>query len=207
MKNQERDFYQTPSDCSEEAIQRSCEFMKKVKELDDRTIIVKFFNAMKSYQSKSLSYIDLKTKVASIFHNHDVLLQEFYQLLLDLPITEKNCNSAKSDIERTVEFLNKVEALGKGLHGAFLNQLVSGGDIVTLIEQLDVIYRDHASLKEEFKAFLIDSRLLKKPERGFEAEVEDRRYVMPSYKTRLEAEEELSSSDEFLNGKYVPNGQ
>jgi len=53
MKNQERDFYEIPSDCSEEEIQRSCEFVKKVKELDDKTIIVKFFNAMKSYRSKS----------------------------------------------------------------------------------------------------------------------------------------------------------
>lgn len=156
MKNQEIDFYQTPSDCSDEEIQRSCEFVKKVKELDDKTIIVKFVNAMKSYhyQSKSLSYIDLKTKFASILRNHDVLLQEFYQLLLDSPITEKNCNSAKSDVERTVEFMNKVEALGKDLHGAFLNLFAFGGDIVTLIEQFDVIFRDHASLKEEFKAFL-----------------------------------------------------
>lgn len=196
MKNQEIDFYQTPSDCSDEEIQRSCEFVKKVKELDDKTIIVKFVNAMKSYhyQSKSLSYIDLKTKVASILRNHDVLLQEFYQLLLDSPITEKNCNSAKSDVERTVEFMNKVEALGKDLHGAFLNLFAFGGDIVTLIEQFDVIFRDHASLKEEFKAFLIDSRILKNPKRGFEAEVEESRYMAPSYKTRLEAEEELSSS-------------
>jgi hypothetical protein len=201
MKNQERDFYETPSDCSEEEIQRSCEFVKKVKELDDKTIIVKFLNAMKSYRSKSLSYIDLKTKVASILRNHDALLQEFHQLLLlDSPITEKDCNSAKSDVERTVELMKKVEGLGKGLHGAFLNQLVFGGDIVDLVEQLDVILCDHASLKEEFILFLVDSRLLKKPKRGFEAGAEE-------YKTRLETEEELSSSDEFLNGKYVSKSQ
>ncbi|KAL9292402.1 putative paired amphipathic helix superfamily protein [Arabidopsis thaliana] len=186
MKNQERDFYETPSDCSEEEIQRSCEFVKKVKDLIDLSL---------------LSYIDLKTKVASILRNHDALLQEFHQLLLlDSPITEKDCNSAKSDVERTVELMKKVEGLGKGLHGAFLNKLVFGGDIVDLVEQLDVILRDHASLKEEFISFLIDSRLLKKPKRGFEAGAEE-------YKTRLETEEELSSSDEFLNGKYVSKSQ
>ncbi|KAL9829755.1 putative paired amphipathic helix superfamily protein [Arabidopsis thaliana] len=147
MKNQERDFYEIPSDCSEEEIQRSCEFVKKVKDLIDLSL---------------LSYIDLKTKVASILRNHDALLQEFHQLLLlDSPITEKDCNSAKSDVERTVELMKKVEGLGKGLHGAFLNQLVFGGDIVDLVEQLDVILRDHASLKEEFISFLIDFRLLK----------------------------------------------
>ncbi|XP_010488331.1 PREDICTED: uncharacterized protein LOC104766195 [Camelina sativa] len=118
---------------------------------------------MKSYQSKSLSYIEVKTKVASILRNHDVLVQEFHQLISDLATYEKNCNAAKSDVERTVEFLNKLEGLGKGLHGAFLNALVFGGDIVALVEQLDVILHDHEFLKEEFKAFLIDSRLYKKP--------------------------------------------
>ncbi|OAP03685.1 hypothetical protein AXX17_AT3G24750 [Arabidopsis thaliana] len=127
MKNQERDFYEIPSDCSEEEIQRSCDLI-------DLSL---------------LSYIDLKTKVASILRNHDALLQEFHQLLLlDSPITEKDCNSAKSDVERTVELMKKVEGLGKGLHGG----------------------------AEE-------------------------------YKTRLETEEELSSSDEFLNGKYVSKSQ
>jgi len=71
---------------------------------------------------------------------------------------------------------------------------------VDLVEQLDVILRDHASLKEEFISFLVDSRLLKKRKRGFEAGAEE-------YKTRLETEEELSSSDELLNGKYVSKSQ
>ncbi|EOA32294.1 hypothetical protein CARUB_v10015556mg [Capsella rubella] len=165
-KTQEISFYETPSDCSEEEIQRSCEFLRKVKELDDKTIFVRFADAVKCYQSKSLSYKYLKTKVAYILRNHDVLLEQFHQLMSDLATKEatkeENRDAVKSDVERTVEFLNKLEATGKGLHGAFLNAFAFDGDIVALVENLDVVLRDHACLKEEFKAFLIDSRLLKK---------------------------------------------
>lgn len=78
---------------------------------------------------------------------------------------------------------------------AFIGALAFPGDIEILVEQLDVILRDHTSLKEEFETFLVDSRLL---ERKREESVE----VTPSYQIRPEAEEGSSSSGGVLNEKY-----
>ncbi|CAH2052984.1 unnamed protein product [Thlaspi arvense] len=223
--NHEREFYQTPTNCwPEEKIQRVWEFVKKLKTTSDgQRIFHQCVVAMKSYLSGSLTYMDAKQRVFSILRNGESLLEEFHQLLSDLASLESNSTkeNAKSDVVRTVEFLNKVEALGEGVYKAFIGALAFPGDIDALVEQLEDILGDDASLKEEFKTFLIDSRLLKKPKRDSEAAAtpvtedddwsrdkitEGCRHVTPSYWIRPDAEEG-SSSDEVLNGRYFSVGQ
>ncbi|VVA93512.1 unnamed protein product [Arabis nemorensis] len=183
--------------------------------MDDKSIFDQYVDAMKSYQSGSLSFSDLKNRIVYILGNHEGLVEEYHQLLSDLAslggrnsIKEKT-ESAKSDLERTArEFLNKVEALDKGFCKVFLDAFRSLGGIEVLIEQLDVILRDNPSLKEEFISLLIDSRLLS-PKRDTEEAAkpspEDKRAkqkisvklkkVTPSYYIRP-GEEKGSSSDE-----------
>ncbi|VVA98641.1 unnamed protein product [Arabis nemorensis] len=237
LMNQERDFYEIPTDCSEEEIQRGSEFVKRLKTMDDQSIFDQYVDAMKSYQSGSLSFTDLKNRIVYILGNHEGLVEEFHQLLSDLASLGGR-NSIK-DLQQTVHvFLNKVEALDKGLYKVFLDAFRSPGGIEALIEQLDAILRDHAPLKEEFITLLIDSRLLN-PKRDTEEEAkpspEDKqdeqkisvkwkkvtpsyqirpgaeegkwKKVTPSYRIRPGAEVGSCSSDEVLNNICVSMGE
>ncbi|KFK39578.1 hypothetical protein AALP_AA3G262500 [Arabis alpina] len=221
LMNQGRDFYQTPKDTSEEEIQRGCDFVKRLKTMDDKRIFDQYVDAMKSYQSGSLSSTDLKNRIVSILGNHEGLVEEFHQLLSDLASRGgRNSNKAKtqsaeSDRARTVKFLNKVKALDKSLYEEFLNAFRSPGGLGVLVKNCDVVLRDHPLLKEEFITYLIDSRLLKlkhdvkatyipipEDKQKIIAEWEQ---VTPSYYVRPEAEEE-SSSDGVLSDIFMTMG-
>lgn len=207
MKNCKRPrTNQTPStddDYWEEEIQRSCEFLKKLYRTVDKNIFTLFAYATTSYQSGSLNNSAFKNRVAFLLRDHDVLLEEFRRLYSDSPREKK-----KSDVERTVEFINKLEASGENVYKAFVDALWYDGDFEVLIEQLQ------EPLKEEFQTFLIDSGFLKRKKRGSEAAAattlpntpEDN--VTPSYWIRPEAKaEEGSCSHEVLNGKYYSKGR
>ncbi|XP_024014948.1 uncharacterized protein LOC18023119 [Eutrema salsugineum] len=209
--NHERDdYYQTRTDFSKEEIQRSCEFLQKLRNLDDdQRIFNQCLDAMKSYKSGSITFVDLRDRVVSILRNRDGLLEEFRQLLSDSSSSSSSRESnsikeKKPDLQRTVDFLNKLEALGdKSVHRAFFDALWFSGDNEALVEKLDVIFHDHKSLKEEFVTFLIDSRLLK-PKRVLEAAAK------PKPITEDTQEEYSCSSDaqrRELNGKYVSIGK
>ncbi|VVA93017.1 unnamed protein product [Arabis nemorensis] len=209
--SQESEFYQYPTDCSEEEIQLRCEFVKKLKTLDDKRVFEQFVRAVKSYQSGSVTYIDLKNKLVSILRNHQDLLHEVLSGFASPARNSKNPNT-KSDIVRIGVLLNKVQALGETVYKAFIGTVGFSCDIEVMIEQLEEVFRDHTSLKEEFKTILIDSRLLK-PKRRLEAVAkpvtENKRAnqkisenVTPSYRIRPDYVEG-SSSHEVLNDKYV----
>ncbi|KAL0899293.1 hypothetical protein Bca101_083254 [Brassica carinata] len=197
---QSRDlFYQTLNDYSDEETQRIFEFMKKLKQADDETCIFKrFCFAIQCYRSGYKTYIAFENHLLSILRDHKGLLDEFHQLKSGFasPVIRNNekKENAESDVERTVEFLKKIEALGESVYKAFISASAFSGDMEILIEQLSEILSDNTSLKEEFEAFLVDSRLLK---RKREESVE----VTPSYQIRPEADVG-SSSDEVLNEKY-----
>ncbi|KAL0875007.1 hypothetical protein Bca101_024712 [Brassica carinata] len=193
-------FYQTLSDYSEEETQRIFEFMNKLKQADDETCMFnRFCFAIQCYRSGYKTYTSLENHLLSILRDHKGLLDEFHQLKSTFASpairnNEKMKENAESDLERTVGFLKKIEALGESVYKAFISALAFSGDMEILIEQLSEILRDQTSLKEEFETFLVDSRLLK---RKREESVE----VTPSYQIRPEAEVG-SSSDEVLNEKY-----
>ncbi|KAF8047703.1 hypothetical protein N665_2862s0001, partial [Sinapis alba] len=193
--------YQPLTDYSEEETQRIFEFMKKLKQADDETFMFdRFCFAIQCYQSGYKTYMNLENSLLSILRDHKGLLDEFHQLKSGfgshvIRNNEKK-ESVQSDLERTVGFLNKIEALGASVYNAFISAVVFSGDNEILVERLDDILRDHTPLKEEFETFLVDSRLLKR-KRKREESVE----VTPSYQIRPEAELG-SSSNEVLNEKY-----
>ncbi|CAH8381503.1 unnamed protein product [Eruca vesicaria subsp. sativa] len=196
-------LYQPPTDYSDEESQRILEFMKKLKQadLDEPSLLLvhRFCSAIRLYRSGYATYTNIKNGCLSILHDNQGLLDEFLQLLssFNSPVIIRNSEkkeNAESDLERTVGFLKKIEALGDNVHRAFISAFAFPVDIETLMEQVDEILRDHTSLKEEFRKFLVDSRLLK---RKREESVE----VTPSYQIRPEAEVG-SSSNGVLNEKY-----
>ncbi|CAA7012835.1 unnamed protein product [Microthlaspi erraticum] len=204
MKNCKRPrTIQTPStdDYSEEEIQRGCKFLRNLYQTVDKKLFRLFAYATESYQSGSLDNTAFKNRVAFLLRDHDVLLEEFRRLYSDSTREKKK---KKSDVERTVEFINKLEALGENVYKAFVDALWYDGDFEVLIEQLQ------EPLREEFKTFLIESGFLKR-KRGLETAAppntpEDN--VTPSYWIRPEAKAgEGSCSHEVLNGKYYSKGR
>ncbi|XP_033147288.1 uncharacterized protein LOC117134009 [Brassica rapa] len=193
-------FYQTLTDYSDEETQGILQFMKKLKQADDETCIFnRFCCGIDSYRYGCINYISLKNRLLWILRDHKGLLDEFHQLKSGFasPVirnNEKKKENAESDMERTVGFLKKIEALGESVYKAFINAVAFSGDIEVLVEQLDEILRDHTPLKEDFETFLVDSRLLK---RKREESVDD----TPSYQIRPEAEVRSSSNGVF-NEKY-----
>ncbi|KAL0742841.1 hypothetical protein Bca4012_084354 [Brassica carinata] len=192
-------FYQTLTDYSDEETQGIFEFMKNLKQADDKTSMFnRFCCAIQCYQSGGITYITLENGLLSILRDHKGLLDEFHQLKSGFasPVIRNNEKKEKgqSDVERTVVFLKKIEALRESVYKAFTSALAFSGDMEILVEQLDEILHYHTSLKQEFETFLVDSRLLK---RKREESVE----VTPSYQIRPEAEVG-SSSNEVLNEKY-----
>ncbi|KAL0690291.1 hypothetical protein Bca4012_089969 [Brassica carinata] len=194
-KSQGRDlFYQTPTNCSDEEIQRNIEFLKKLQEADDKTL----YRRYEGY----ITYIQLKRGLVLLLRGHRGLIIEFRQLLSYFASPVRNNSekeNPKSELKRTVAFLHKIEALGESVYKAFMDALGFSGDKEILIEQLSEMLRGHESLKEEFETFLIDNRLLKRKRKR------DCVNVTPSYCIRPEVEKG-SSSGPVLNGKYYSGG-
>ncbi|KAL0899291.1 hypothetical protein Bca101_083252 [Brassica carinata] len=189
-------FYQTLTDYSDEETQGIFEFMKNLKQADDKTSMFnRFCCAIQCYQSGGITYITLENGLLSILRDHKGLLDEFHQLKSGFasPVIRNNEKKEKgqSDVERTVVFLKKIEALRESVYKAFTSALAFSGDMEILVEQLDEILHYHTSLKQEFETFLVDSRLLK---RKREESVE----VTPSYQIRPEAEVGSSSNEDAL---------
>ncbi|KAH0903901.1 hypothetical protein HID58_043404 [Brassica napus] len=180
-KSQGRDlFYQTPTNCSDEEIQRNIEFLKKLQEADDKTL----YRRYEGY----ITYIQLKRGLVLLLRGHRGLIIEFRQLLSYFASPVRNNSekeNPKSELKRTVAFLHKIEALGESVYKAFMDALGFSGDKEILIEQLSEMLRGHESLKEEFETFLIDNRLLKRKR--------DCVNVTPSYCIRPEVEKGSSS--------------
>ncbi|KAJ4894335.1 hypothetical protein Rs2_21129 [Raphanus sativus] len=193
-------FYQTLTDYSDEERQGLFEFMRKLKHADDDTCMFnRFCGEIQCYRSGYITYTSLENSLLSIICDNKGLLDEFHQFTSGFASrvirnNEKKKDNAESDVERTIRFLKKIEALGESVYKAFISSLASSADIETLMEQLEEILCDQKFLKEEFETFLVDSRLLK---RKREESVE----VTPSYQIRPEAEVG-SSSDVVLNDKY-----
>lgn len=208
-KSQGRDlFYQTPTNCSDEEIQRNIEFLKKLQEADDKTLYRRyegmmqrfFFFLMQRYLSGYITYIQLKRGLVLLLRGQRGLIIEFRQLLSYFASPVRNNSekeNPKSELKRTVAFLHKIEALGESVYKAFMDALGFSGDKEILIEQLSEMLRGHESLKEEFETFLIDNRLLKRKR--------DCVNVTPSYCIRPEVEKG-SSSGPVLHGKYYSGG-
>ncbi|KAG2247072.1 hypothetical protein Bca52824_086700 [Brassica carinata] len=198
-KSQGRDlFYQTPTNCSDEEIQRNIEFLKKLQEADDKTLYRRYEGMMQRY----ITYIQLKRGLVLLLRGHRGLIIEFRQLLSYFASPVRNNSekeNPKSELKRTVAFLHKIEALGESVYKAFMDALGFSGDKEILIEQLSEMLRGHESLKEEFETFLIDNRLLKRKRKR------DCVNVTPSYCIRPEVEKG-SSSGPVLNGKYYSGG-
>ncbi|KAG2317359.1 hypothetical protein Bca4012_068256 [Brassica carinata] len=200
QKSQGRDlFYQTPSptNFSEEEIQRNIEFLKKLQEADDKTLYRRYQGMMQRYLSGCITYIQLKRGLVIMLRRHRGLFKEFRQLLLyfDSPPVRKD--NPKAELERTVAFLHKIEALGESVYKAFIGALGSSGDNEVLIEQLGEMLRGDESLKEEFETFLIDNRLLKRKR--------DNVSDTPSYWIRPEVEKG-SGSAAVSHGEYYSVG-
>ncbi|KAJ4875086.1 hypothetical protein Rs2_40104 [Raphanus sativus] len=156
--------YQTLTDYSEEETQRIFEFMVKLKQADDGTgIFNRFCSAIQRYRSGYQTYTRLENSLLSILCDHKGLLDEFHQLKSGFasPVIRNNetkKDNAESDMERTIGFFKKIEALGKSVYKAFISALALSDDIETLMEQLDEIICQDTSLKEEFETFLDGSR-------------------------------------------------
>ncbi|KAG2306667.1 hypothetical protein Bca52824_026415 [Brassica carinata] len=117
-------FYQTLTDYSDEETQGIFEFMKKLKQADDKTSMFnRFCCAIQCYQSGGITYITLENGLLSILRDHKGLLDEFHQLKSGFasPVIRNNEKKEKgqSDVERTVDFLKKIEALGESVYKAF----------------------------------------------------------------------------------------
>ncbi|CAG7889463.1 unnamed protein product [Brassica rapa] len=197
-KSQGRDlFYQTPTNCSDEEIQRNIEFLKKLQEADDKTLYRRYEGMMQRYLSGYITYIQLKRGLVLLLRRHRALIKEFRQLLSSPVRNNSEKENPKAELKRTVAFLHKIEALGESVYKAFMDALGFSGDKEILIEQLSEMLRGHESLKEEFQTFLIDNRLLKRKR--------DCVNVTPSYCFGPEVEKG-SSSGPVLNGKYFSGG-
>lgn len=200
-KSQGRDlFYQTPSptNISEEELQRNIEFVKKLQEADDKTLYRRYEGMMQRYLSGSITYIQLKRGLVPLLGRHRGLFKEFRQLLLSFAPPPVRKENAKAEFTRTVAFMHKIEALGESVYKAFIDALGSRGDNEVLIEQLREKLRGHESLKEEFETFLIDNRLVKRKRDN----VNDTSLYWP----RPEAAKGSSSSGPVLRGKYYSVG-
>ncbi|KAF8080711.1 hypothetical protein N665_0926s0011 [Sinapis alba] len=202
-KRQGRDlFYQTPTNCSDEEIQLNIDFLKKLQEADDKTLYHQYVGMMQRYQSGSVTYIQLRIRLVLMLRKHRGLLKEFRQLLSSFASPVRNHHSTKenpkAELERTVAFLHKIEALGEShVYKAFIDALGFSGDKEILIEQLREMLRGHESLKEEFETFLIDNRFLKRKR--------DCVNVTPWDWSRPE-DAKGSSSGSVLNGEYYSAG-
>ncbi|KAJ4869581.1 Paired amphipathic helix (PAH2) superfamily protein [Raphanus sativus] len=202
-KSQGRDlFYQTPSptNFSEEEIQRNIEFLKKLQEADDKTLYPGYERMMQRYLSGSITYVQLRRGLFVLLCRDRGLAKELRQLLSYFASPVRNHykkEDPKYELERSVAFLRKVEALGESVYKAFMDALGFSGDKEVMIEQLREILRGHESLKEELETFLIDNRLLNRKRDC----VNDR----PSYWFRPEVEKG-SSSGPVLKWKYNSGG-
>ncbi|KAG5415580.1 hypothetical protein IGI04_003147 [Brassica rapa subsp. trilocularis] len=107
-------FYQTPTNCSDEEIQRNIEFLKKLQEADDKTLYRRYEGMMQRYLSGYITYIQLKRGLVLLLRRHRALIKEFRQLLSSPVRNNSEKENPKAELKRTVAFLHKIEAEAQG---------------------------------------------------------------------------------------------
>ncbi|CAH8361482.1 unnamed protein product [Eruca vesicaria subsp. sativa] len=206
-KSQGRDlFYQTPTNCSDEEIQRISEFLKKLQETDDKKLNRRYVGVTQRYLSDSITYIQLKRELFYTLRRNRDLFKEYRQLLSYFASPARNHSEKEnpiSELKRSVAFLQKIEALGESVdYKAFIHALAFSGDNEILVEQLREMLRGHESLKEEFETFLIDNRLIKR-----KRDAEKGSWVLNEKINRFEGkymeEDMLPDLDSFLEFEKV----
>ncbi|VVB15777.1 unnamed protein product [Arabis nemorensis] len=159
-----------PADCSEEEFERGCEFLRKVKEIDNKRkhsgVFLQYIIAMKLYQSGSLNAVDVKKQIATTFRNCDVLLAGFERLLQGLSTGSRRDDvvTNPSNLKRILEFLKMLSSNCRELRGGLIESLVrfeGHADVEIFKEEVDLLLRDYPCLKEEFRMILVDHGVLR----------------------------------------------
>ncbi|AEE76856.1 Paired amphipathic helix [Arabidopsis suecica] len=163
-----------PNDCSQKEFKRALEFVKKVKEIDEkgnhRGIFLRYTTAMKLYYSGSLSEVDLKNRITTIFKNCDVLLDAFDRFLEDSNSSsrQKEVFVDPKNVKRIKEFLKSLRRDCEELCGVLIEAFVrfkEHNDVQILKDDVDLMLRDYPRLKEEFRMILLDHGLIQDEKR------------------------------------------
>ncbi|CAH8261646.1 unnamed protein product [Arabidopsis lyrata] len=202
-----------PTSYSREEFERACEFVKKVKEIDEeqnhRGIFTQYVTAMKLYRSGSLNMVEVKNRITTIFKNCDVLLDGFYRIMKDSDLDSLR-DHIVIDLKRMVEFLKALRKESERLRLGFLEAFVrfkEHKDGQVLNGEVDLMLRNYPFLKEEFRMILLENGIVQDEKRDeITFDREDEMFEKDMYFHSIESAIKFAAAEEDKKRKKPPAG-